>query len=433
MRASPRSGDSAPAWRFLLPAGLVEVAALAALGWWPAAQAGWVRAVLFAAAFGAYAVAASRIKDALGGKVVIWGMAVALRLVLLPLDPSLSGEAYRNLWDGHVQAEGFNPFGRAPVDEELTGLRTPWFGRIPDAQSPTPYLPLAQLAFFAIALAGGALFQAKLLWIGLDLGTGWVLGRIAFHTGRSRRLTQLLWLWSPLLVVEVAWSGHMAPLALFPLCLVVLVARVPAAAGVAMALSSMAGPVAAAALPALVRRMGWRFLAGFALAAAVLTAPYLLPGPRFTWDMLRISHDVTFLEGPFALLQSAVPGVTAPRWVALAVVLGVSTWAAVERLRTERALLWVLGAALLVTPVLRPWFALWILPFAVLRLSKPWLLFTALVFLAYVVPPGSADQGAAPLPVWVHAAVWLPFLGLLAWEAYRARREDQPLPLSPEG
>ena len=433
MRVSPRSGAAVPAWRILLPAGLAELALLAALGWWPAAQTGWVRALLFGAAFIAYVVAAMRIRDALGGRALIWGTAVALRLVFLPLDPSLSGEAYRHLWDGHVQVEGFNPFGRAPVDEDLAGLRTPWFGLIPDAGSPTSYPPLAQLAFFAIALAGGALFQAKLLWIGLDLGTGWVLGRIAFHTGRSRRLTQLLWLWSPLLVIEVAWSGQMAPLALFPLCLVVLLARAPVGAGVAAGLSSLAAPIVLAALPALIRRMGRRFLVGFVAAAAVLVLPYLLPGPRFTWDMFRISHDTPFLEGLFALLHSAVPGVVAPRWVALVVILAVSAWATVRRLRPERALLWVLGAALLVTPVLRPWFTLWILPFAALRVSRPWLLFTALVFLAYAAPAGSADQGAPPLPSWIHVTVWLPFLAFLAYEAHRSRSSDVPLPLSPEG
>jgi hypothetical protein len=408
------------AWRFLLPAGLAELALLAALGWWPAAASAGVRAALFAGAFTAYALAATRVKDARGGGVLVWVVAVALRLALIPLDPTLSHDVYRYLWDGHIQAAGFGPFGRTPLDPELAGLRTPWFHLIPDAGVPTPYPPLAQIAFLAVSLAGSAILQAKLLWVALDLATGWVLGRIAHHTGRSRRLTQLLWLWSPLLVVEVAWSGHLLPLALFPLTLVVLLARVPTASGVAMGLGAMVAPVSLAAVPALARRLGYRFLLGCVAGMAVVTAPYLLAGPALLTAPFRILLEGRFLEGPYLLLESAVPGDTLPRLVALALVLGVSAWAARRRMRAEGALLWVLGAALLVTPVLHPWYALWILPFAALRISRPWVLFTGLAFLPYVAQPAGALPDSGPLPVWVHLAVWLPLLVLLGRELLRS-------------
>ena len=437
MSGPPSTDLPAPAWRFLLPAGLAELAFLIALGWWPGAGVPWVRLLLFGGAFTAYALAATRVKDARGGALLVWGVAIALRLALLPLEPALSGDVYRYLWDGHVQSGGFSPFAHAPLDPDLAGMRRPWFALIPDAGAPTPYPPLAQLVFLALSVAGGAVLQAKLLWIGLDLGTGWLLGRIALHTGRSRRLTQLLYLWSPLLVVEVAWSGHLAPLALFPLALLVLLARVPAAAGAAAGLSAMVAPISFAAVPALTRRLGYRFLLGCAAGVGVAALPYALSGLRAVGGPFRVFHEARFLEGPFLLLESAVPGAMAPRYAALAVVLGVSAWGAAKGMRAERALLWVLGAALLVTPVLRPWYALWILPFAALRISKPWLLFTGLVFLAYAGPtatsnptlPGTVATGG--LPVWVHLAVWLPLLTLLAREGHQSWTERFPAPISP--
>jgi hypothetical protein len=415
---SPPSPPAAPipAWRFLLPAGLAELALLGALGWWPGAAAPVWRAALFTGAFAAYALAASRVKDARGGGVLVWVVAVALRLALLPLEPSLSHDVYRCLWDGHIQAAGFLPFGRPPLDPELAGLRTAWFHLIPDPGAATPYPPLAQMAFLAISVIGGAVLQAKLLWIGLDLATGWLLGRIAYHTGRSRRLTQLLWLWSPLLLVEVAWSGHHLPLALFLLTLVVLLARVPVASGVAAGLGAMAAPVSLAAAPALVRRGGSRFALGCAAGMAVAALPYALAGPELVAALARPFLQDRFMEGPYLLLESAIPGDRAPRLVALALVVGVGAWAARRRMRAESALLWVLGAGLLLTPVLRPETALLILPFAALRVSRPWILFTGLALVPYVAHPSGPLASAGPLPVWVHLTVWVPLLVLLGRE-----------------
>ncbi|MHB1194141.1 MAG: hypothetical protein ACYC6F_13960 [Longimicrobiales bacterium] len=431
MRGLPRPPAPPAAWRLLLPAGLAEIVLLAALGWCPAADTpGW-RALFFAGAFAAYAVAASRVKDARGGAALIWVTAVAMRLVLLPLDPSLSTDAYRYLWDGHIQVAGLGPFGRSPLDPDLAGLRTPWFHQIPEPGSVTPFPPLAQISFLILSLAGGALLQAKLLWVGLDLATGWVLARIAHHTGRSRRLTQLLWLWSPLLVLEVAWSGHLIPLVTFPLALAVLLARVPAASGIALGLGSMVAPASLAALPALARRSGYRFLVGCLAAMAVVAAPYALAGRALLTAPARIFLEGRFLEGPYLLVESAIPGDTAPRLVALALVLGVSVWAAWRRMRIEAALLWVLGASLLVTPVLRPWYALWILPFAALRLAWPWILFTGLAFLPYVAFPVGPLPGSGPVPVWVHLAVWLPLVALLVRELWRTGAARFPSPAAP--
>lgn len=413
MSASPHPPPSHPAWRFLLPAGLAELVFLAALGWWPAAQAPAWRAALFAGAFTAYALAALRVKDARGGGALVWLTALALRLVLLPLDPAPPADVYRYLWDGHIQAAGFGPFGRTPLDPELVGLRTPWFHLIPGAGDATPYPPLAQIAFLLVSLAGGALLQAKLLWIGLDLATAWVLGRIAHHTGRSRRLTQILWLWSPLLLVEVAWNAHHIPLALFPLSLVVLLARAPAASGVALGLGAMAAPAVLTAVPALARRGGHRLVLGCIAGMAVAGVPYLLAWPASLTAPLGPFLSGGHLEGLYLLLGSALPGDLAPRLVALAGVLGVSAWAAAKRMRAEAALLWVCGAGLLLTPVLHPWYALWILPFAALRISRPWILFTGLAFVPYLAVPAESLASGETLPVWVHLAVWLPLLLLL--------------------
>ncbi len=415
-----------PAWHRLLPLGILELAFLSGLGWWPSGAAAWPRLLFFAAAFVVYAVAARETLEADGGGVVIWVMAVAMRLALLPLLPELSHDVYRYLWDGSVQLAGMNPYLHLPTDPALAQLRLPLHALIPGRGFTTPYPPLAEITFFAIALAGGAVFQAKLLWLGFDLGTAWLLGRVARLTGRSRRLTEILWLWSPLLLVEVAWNGHLEPLPIFGMVLVVLLARAPASAGASAGFSVLGGILPVAALPAFVVRLGRRVLLGLTLVLVALTAPYATAGRGLVTGLLTQVRDGRFQPGPFLLLESVLPGSWAPRVAAALVVVGVAAWVAARRFRPERALLWTVAAFLLVTPDLEPAFALWILPLAALRLNRTWLLMTGLVFLGYVGMGAHAATGLWPQPLWARLLLWVPLLALLARDASKMWLERFP-------
>lgn len=416
-----------PAWRILVPAGIVEMVCLTAAAWWPGGASAYTLLPLFAVAFAAYALAGSRVLRLRGGHVLVWVFAVAMRLVLLPLLPDLSHDVYRYLWDGQVQLAGINPFRYAPTDPILASIRTPWFGLLPDPGELTTYPPMAQIAFAVLAMAGGAVLQAKLLWVALDLTAGWILGRIAAFTGRSRRLTQLLYLWSPLLLIEVAWNGHLAPLVVLGVCLVILLARAPAAAGFAAAAASLSAWAPAAALIPLSVRLGRRFFFAFVGGAVVLCLPYVMAGTGIFRGVMHHFGAHRFFEGPFLLLESVTPGGTVAHWIAAAVVLGVIIWTAVERLRPERAIFWTLGAVLLLTPALRPWYVLWILPLAALRVSRPWLLLSGTVLATYAGTSEFRATGLWPQSIWVQLVVWLPFAALLIREAHLAWRARFPL------
>ena len=49
--------------------------------------------------------------------------AVLLRVVFLPVTPSLSDDVYRYLWDGQVQRAGTSPYLYAPADPRLDGVQ----------------------------------------------------------------------------------------------------------------------------------------------------------------------------------------------------------------------------------------------------------------------------------------------------------------------
>lgn len=424
---SPRS-TGGPAWRILVPAGLLQGVLLVCLAWWPGATFPLPASALFLGAFALYALAAWRIKDAVGGTVSIWVLAVAMRIALLPVTPELSGEIYRYLWDGQAQLAGINPYLHPPASTEMAGLRTPWQALLEHPEARSVHPPFAQLLFLAVALAGGAIAQAKLLWLGFDLATAWILGRVARATGRSRRLTWLLYLWSPLLLVEVAWNGHMESVALFAMAVAILLARAPVGAGVAAGLAALVRWPLVFPIPAVGGRLGSRFLGGVVLAGVLATLPYALAGPDVLAGALTALSTPPRLEGLFTLLTAVVPDGPVVRGVVVAFVAGAAVWAAAGRFRTERSLFWTVGAFLLLTPVLNPWYALWILPMAALRVSLPWLLLTGVAFLGYWNVGAVPGTVVPAVPGTVRLAVWVPVLLLLLRDADRYWRTRVPLP-----
>ena len=118
----------------------------------PAADAPWT-SVLFLAvlllAFGALFRALRRLAKARRGEAGelpiagVLAVALLLRLLALPLAPSLSDDVHRYLWDGRVAASGANPYRLTPNDPDLTGLRDDLWQRTAHRDVATVYPPLA--------------------------------------------------------------------------------------------------------------------------------------------------------------------------------------------------------------------------------------------------------------------------------------------------
>ena len=247
-------------------------------------------------------------------------------------------------------------------------------------------------------------------------------------TGRSRRLTQLLYLWSPLLLVEVAWNANLAPLGLFALVLVVLLARVPGSAGVATGLASLTGLVPLAAAPILTRRLGSKYAIGLFAGTAVIAAPYAMAGREYALSLSTFIQSWSSMRGGYALFEAAIPGTLGPRYAVGLMLLGVMAWCVHQRYRPERALLWMIGACLILAPGFEPAYALWILPFAALRANKTWLLFTGVAFFAYAGVSKFEGVMVNTEPVWAQLLLWTPFLILLTLDAARLWQERVPPP-----
>jgi hypothetical protein len=91
----------------------------------------------------------------------------------------------------------------------------------------------------------------------------------------------------------------------------------------------------------------------------------------------------------------------AAKLVALAALVCVIAWTVRRRLEPTAALLWIGGAFALLTPVMHPWYLLWLLPWAACNGALPWFVFGAALPLAYLPLDGWWSRGVWEAPFWI--------------------------------
>jgi hypothetical protein len=96
---------------------------------------------------------------------------------------------------------------------------------------------------------------------------------------------------------------------------------------------------------------------------------------------------------------------------------------------------WILGAALLVSPVVHPWYLLWLLPALLFVPHVAFWVWTATVILAYHPLPGFLAAGTwseeRAFVLGEYLPVVLILLPQIGWEWARSRRETRPDPAAP--
>lgn len=382
---------------------------------------------------------AAREPISLGGPILL--VALAIRLPLVALPPTLSDDALRYLWDGRVAAAGENPYRDAPDSSRLAPLRDELWHRLPHRAVPTVYPPLALSAFSIAARFPVPLSIWKLMACAADLGACALLLALARRTGRPE--ARVAWYaWNPLVVLEVAAMGHVDALgaaasigAVWALSYAphrALGAGAAAAAGVVAKLA----PLAALPMWARQSRRPWAFLlaalglSGLALAPVVASTGGMPPGLAtygIHWEFNGPLYEPLWRgldalgAGPAA--HAALDAAKArtgwwtfwnrfypyayPRLFAK-LLLAAAALAAVAASFRERDPVAgtgrLFGRLILTSATLYPWYLLWVLPWAALTENRRWLLLAALLPLAYV----PALFGMALWP-WVYLAIWAPF------------------------
>jgi alpha-1,6-mannosyltransferase len=211
------------------------------------------------------------------GPKTVFVVAVLLRLAMMPLEPVLSDDAYRYIWDGAVQSVA-NPYDHTPSEfAERYGHSSHLLSNMNSAEYHSVYPPFSQLFFRAAAEVGGewpaSYFALKLLFVLVELA-----GVIALLAIVAPRVA-LLYAWNPLVVVVVAGQGHTESLAAGMLLLSFWAfrRRHAFAGGSAVALAGMAKLYPFVLAPIIIQRVGWRALLGGLSVVGILTWLYWSP------------------------------------------------------------------------------------------------------------------------------------------------------------
>jgi len=399
-------------------------AAIAGLGDLVGAARAFV--VLFVLASLAYGLAAAWVvrRPPAGRAAVgaILAAAVAFRLLLLPTAPTLSTDLYRYLWDGRLATLGVSPYRERPDAAALVALRDDVvYPRLNHPGWRTVYPPGAQLLFAGMArLAPRSVLAMKCLVLALDLATiGGLLGWLR-AAGRPAAWV-LLYAWHPLVVVELAGSGHLDAAAVAA-SVAALWAAARGRETMAAALLGVGGLVKLyplLLLPAVARRPG---RAG-AVALAVVAAGYALyagEGGAVLGSLGRYVAEEEYAAGLRVALEAVLgpvgpAGRLAARLLPLAALAALAAVVARRPASPERRARWLVGGYLVAVPTLFPWYAVWLVPVLAVAPAWPWLCFTCAVALSYA----SFAETVWRIPGWTVAATWVPLALGLAWGARR--------------
>ncbi|MGI8820430.1 MAG: glycosyltransferase 87 family protein [Chthoniobacterales bacterium] len=327
--------------------------------------------------------------------LLFWGVALVLRVVALPLEPS--DDFWRYQWEGKIQHAGFNPYVQAPDDPALAEVRAsfPSWTRINHRDFRAIYPPGAELFFAFLTRISDSPLLDKLLFAAADLATAAVL--LLLVPGSQRYRHTAFYAWNPLVVYCFAGAAHFDSLMVLPMLAgVLLLTRfestedsrgkwllaVAAAALLGIAISIKLIPLLL--LPLSVFALGRRAVA-LAVALAIPGALSLLYGyPHIPiWDSLRSFAHVTRLNDLFWWIveETAWPNPRQKNYRYNVVIIAVVCLLSLIFWRDwKRGMLWVLGAVLILTPVLHPWYCTWILPLAAWRRITPWQVLSVTLF-----------------------------------------------------
>ena len=193
-----------------------------------------------------------------------------------------------------------------------------------------------------------------------------------------------------------------------------------ARASAALGLSILSKPFGLALLPALWAglRPAERVRSMLTVAAVVGVGylPYVRAGENLFAGLRIYAEHWEFNDILFRYLPGLVGSPRACRLLVAAAFGGISLFLAFRRIEVFTAGFVLVGAFLLMTPTLHPWYALWMVPFLVFERSAAWLLLTGVLPLSYHVLVRYASEGLWAQAEWVRWAEYLPFAVLIVAE-----------------
>jgi len=294
--------------------------------------------------------------------------------------PDLSTDYHRYLWEGFVQNQGYSPYLYAP-ETLFAQLDHPSEPFINHADLTAVYPPLAQYFFRLVNWFTLSAYGWKVLLV-LSVLPLWFLGR---NGGATRWL-----LFSPVVLFEGIWNGHLDLLGLLPAVLLVDALRrsLPARAGLLLGYLAALKIIPIMLLPFCILHFKGRAKAVFlALLAAVVVLcylPYWPQLPHLFESFVTYSKEWSFNNPLYHLLVTSMAADTARKVLGLAFLLALAA-----AFFYKQDVVWRCSAAWVAlyvfSPTLFPWYLLWLVAFTETK-QQPFIhLAYAAAFFSYLV------------------------------------------------
>ena len=324
----------------------------------------------------------------------VWIWAVLFRCAGLFATPVLEDDWFRFLWDGRMFALTGNPYATVPLASfGDSGVPEP-FQRVLDQVNhpdvPTIYGPVCQAAFAAsYAVAPGRLWPWKVILLAADLLAIFMIRRLARGWKPA-----LFFAWCPLLIFETSFNAHPESLAIAFL-LGAIAARRSASTAVLCAVAIGAKLFAFLLVPLILWSLPRRAWLIFGATLALLYAPFWLQGSAADLAGLRtMAAEWEFNSSVFALLRATISEQAAESLCTsgfIAIWLGLAWLWMRRRAATPDAMRelvrfsgLIFGSFLLLSPVVNPWYLLWLLPGVAVSPSPAGVVALAAVSLSYL-------------------------------------------------
>ena len=341
-------------------------------------------------------------------------LAAAFRLPLVIRQVSADNDMIRYMYDGRLQRLGVNPFLVLPADPEFAWTHTDLTRRMssPSLHARTPYPAAAQLFFRLVVTIRETPRTMKLALVVCDLLTIWALVTWLRQTNRSPWLA-LAYAWNPLVILEVAHSGHIDALG----ALWITVAAWMVSTGRTMrgtiafviAIASKLLPIVL--VPLLWRRIRIRDAVAGAIVLVLLYVPFRSAGAL---PLGAVPNVVAFIRFNGPLFKGLLWLVSPQGAAAIAVLAGLAmaAWMRFTRPADDPAAwAWPMAVSLSASPVIYPWYLLYFTPFLFSTATVPLVAWTYTALPVYVVWYLSklGHRWVVPIPV-----LWIEFGTVLA-------------------
>jgi alpha-1,6-mannosyltransferase len=311
------------------------------------------------------------------------GLALAWRAPLLILPEVPAHDAVRYLWDARTVEAGLNPYVARPDDPALASLHTDVTRGVDAAWLPTIYPPVAQLYFRLVGAIDHSVAVFRVAALASDIGITVVVAAILRATGQPL-VWVLLYAWHPLPPVEGVGGAHVD---LFGVLLLTLSWLALLRLRTGLAALAFAAAVMVKPLPVVLAPLYWRRIrrrdAALAVASAGLVTLWIAKGGVPWGSTGAFLQDFKFNGPLFATIHGVLP---APAVAAAAVAAGLAMAVWMRRTRdisAPEAWAWPMAVALMLSPVIYPWYLVWLIPFAPSRAAAPVWLWTLSILVVY--------------------------------------------------